>query len=208
LIFSGVNRAPLEAAFENLIPDEHVSRSAVAIPFREAGAHQVPQIVRITKNVLTIGSLTSGPSTFLIPKILRQRISVVDTDYPIDSEIDDGVQMPSGFRVSTDSWRDWADSARAVALPLPEMNLPDLAGRFASDVCKEEIKVFHAVYGESEPERAIAAWIIARLAGAVDDNELRLIGESCGQAVAQVVIEAIENGRARRIDNLIQPMEI
>lgn len=208
LILSGVNRAPLEAAFENLIPDEHVSRSVVAVPFRDAGAHQVPQIVRITKNVLIIGSLTSGPSTFLIPTNLRQRISVVDTDYPIDLEIDDGVKMPSGFRVSTDSWRDWADSARAVALPLLEMNLPDSADRFASDVCTEEIKVFHAVYGESESERAIAAWIIARLAGAVDDSELRLIGESCGQAVAQVIIEAIENGQVRRIDNLIQPTEI
>ena len=203
LVFAGVNRAPLESAFENLIRDERqVFSSGHVIPFRGCANERVPRLARISQRVLMVGTLTNGPSTFRVPASIRLRMSIVDTDCPSDSDM--STKMPSGYRVSREAWQEWGESAQSSTLVSPTMDLSDFSTGLSSDTCAAEIKAFGAVYGETEFEQAVAAWMVARLAGVIDEGDLMSLAERCGQSVAKLVNEAVDSGQVGRIAEYVE----
>jgi hypothetical protein len=156
VILQGCNRAPLENVLLELLEIKSQSGIERSVEWVDVGGEV--QTVRIDRRIAFVGTLTGGPSTFMIPKIMESRIPILWADRqvsPIDETLRPSMQEPT--LVAFTHWRSLGnnDVPTAVApiktfrsqtaTPSSALHLTDYVRRVAAAIGDDDVGVAEAI---------------------------------------------------------------
>ena len=152
IIFRGVNRAPLEVAFTDLLMSAIGRPPGVPLPWSRGRSHA--SAVPPPTGCHLLATLSTGSSCFPIPVDLLDRVAIVDTD-----------RWPAGTRVSSlgppqlhatcSQWKTVAEETRAAG-----RDLSRLLRQADEDGFRDEYHLYSGVFGDGL--RAAVEWILSR----------------------------------------------
>ena len=180
VIFRGLNRAPLEVAFEDLLPTVAGFTSWPLVPW--SGGHDRPAEA-LSVRVHLLGTLSEGPSCFPISSELLSRVAILSADRDSGTAPSRHLSVPRMHATFT-LWNDVTEFAtregRNVAVSCPYIDGQGLM---------DEYHIYAAVLGTGET--AATEWLLSRRVHVLEASEWNLSGLPQGvREAANSLIEA------------------
>lgn len=182
LVLRGLNRAPLEAAFDELIASDSRGPNAPLAWSKGASRTSFARVPAPTR-LHILGTLSTGSTCFKVSGSLADRLALLESDRG-SSATAEGDQSVPRMCATEARWREIAEEAREVGESFePSFTMAKHEGLEA------EFMIYAGIFGE-EPQAA-AEFLIARRA-----RQLATAGSDFIERLPNDVIRAVDSAKA------------
>lgn len=141
IVLRGINRAPLEVAFEDLVASRESIDSNMAILWDAGDPSGIPRLLRVPRHILFAATFTDGPSCFGISKRMARDVAFLGIGEDDLPNKDEGLPVPA-MHIGREKWGEFRTSTLETEHDRESSEILPLEARIYAGVFQDVISGF------------------------------------------------------------------